>query len=331
VDDNKLRELLNKFATGQCSPQELAELEAWYAGLGQKLPEGQHDQAATDALRDRMWRNILAQTGLEMPKVIPLPKPRFPLRQSMQVAAALMVLFVIGYAFVQSREPLALVKPNAISYTVKAAPKGKRMKLTLPDGSLVWLNANSRLRYADTYRQGRDVDLLEGEAFFEVRRDTLHPFRVRTGAIWVTVLGTSFNVKAYPGAPTVAVTVATGQVAVADSIQRLALLSPNQQLAYHKTSGQYVVGQADGGGAARWRTGQTVFDQATFAEVAAVLGNRFDIDIEIDQNALKNCRVTATFDDTQPLKEILYTLAKLHQARFVHQKGKVRLTGKGCP
>ncbi|MEO5603171.1 MAG: FecR domain-containing protein, partial [Cyclobacteriaceae bacterium] len=152
-------------------------------------------------------------------------------------ASLLLAVLVAGYFIIEMDSP-TLVK-NRLTTEVQKTPKGKQQRIVLQDGTQVWLNANSVLKYEKDFsgQATREVHL-EGEAFFDVTHNENKPFIVRTSGLAISVLGTSFNVRSYAEDHVVETTLVQGKVTIASGskdIQRVTLL-PNQQALFSKSS-----------------------------------------------------------------------------------------------
>lgn len=168
-------------------------------------------------------------------------------------------------------------------------PKGGTYHITLPDGSKVWLNAGSTLRYPPQFSGDARIVELEGEAYFEVRPQTIYnrqqtslvshlPFKVVTKGQTVEVLGTEFNVSAYPGESKEATTLVTGAVRVKSQLSGQAdQLTPGQQGALR--NGAFTTNEVDVANFTAWKDGRFNFDDKTFDEVMRELGRWYDLDI----------------------------------------------------
>ncbi|MEK6552667.1 MAG: FecR domain-containing protein, partial [Bacteroidota bacterium] len=128
-------------------------------------------------------------------------------------------------------------KPAVISWNEKQTVMGEKYFATLSDGTIITLNADSKLKYPARFTNGTREIYLEGEAFFEVKQDTSRPFIVHSGNISTTVLGTKFNVSAFPNEKNIAVSLVEGSVKVSKeesgTIENIVLLQPDQQLVYN--------------------------------------------------------------------------------------------------
>ena len=212
-------------------------------------------------------------------------RPRIP--GWLQVAAAVLVLALVIGRFVWPAAP-------ALETVTTAA--GEIRELVLPDGSQVWLNENSRLVYAAAFT-ARDVELV-GEAFFEVIPDAQRPFSIATEETVVTVLGTSFNVRAYPEETRTEVAVATGKVAVTathDTAERIEL-TPGQAAIYNRQTNELQTAPVGSAPAAQaWRTRELPFDDVSLRTVLPALERYLDRPIRVANPALLDCTIRHTF------------------------------------
>ena len=201
--------------------------------------------------------------------------------------------------------------PEPASPEVFVTKPGQLASVRLADGTDVRLSVNSRLTVPPTLAQGRREVELEGEAFFEVASDSARPFRVQAEGIDALALGTTFNVRAYPGEAAVQVVVAEGRVALRASRTAAAdtLVLESRQLA--RLAGGRLDVVRSGVEVERltaWREGRLVFEGAPFAEVARELERWYDVEVEREGNPSKPGLLTAAFTD-EPLGEILKVVA----------------------
>ncbi|UYQ94173.1 FecR domain-containing protein [Chitinophaga horti] len=215
-------------------------------------------------------------------------------------AAAAVVVLVATVWYQQTR---TVYYPQVLVAT-KAA---QREKVVLPDGSEVLLNAGSRLQYPEQFgRDKREVTLLEGEAYFSVKADAKRPFIVQADSTRTTVLGTTFNVRAYHFIGEVTVTVSSGKVAVS-ATQEL-IVTPDQQVTYSKTKRDLQMKAVDADEVLGWIDGKLVFANETFGQVAGLLENKYNVKIVFDDPSLTRYHFTATFEATETLNDVLDAL-----------------------
>ena len=202
---------------------------------------------------------------------------------------------------------------------------GLVMKVTLPDGSEVWLNSGSTLSYPQRYTDNiRDVRL-SGEAYFKVNADRNSRFVVSIGdGLSVNAYGTEFNICAYDDEQTICATLVSGNISFgmqSGDITDIVDLSLGQQARYNKQSGQITVMDADIADAISWKDEKIVFRRAGMKEVARRLSRYFNVDILLDSEELYNYEYSATFT-TETLEEILSLLGKTApiEIEFIHPK-----------
>ncbi len=163
------------------------------------------------------------------------------LKRFLQYAASLLVLIGLASIFY-----LEFHKPDSTAtFTQITAPKGSRTNLKLADGSSIWLNAGSTLKYDNNFNKKERIVYLEGEAFFDVSKNAQKPFYVKTSDISMKVLGTSFNVKSYSDENTIQTTLVSGSVVIernnAPNDENKVVLKPNQKAIFIKNRNKVVV------------------------------------------------------------------------------------------
>lgn len=158
------------------------------------------------------------------------------------------------------------VQPEAngkMEYNTIRVPRGGMYNLTLADGTTIWMNSDSELKFPVRFAGEKREVFLEGEAFFEVAPDRLHPFVVKTNDIRVEVLGTSFNIKAYRDEAEVEATLFTGTVCVAplEDTVRQVVLAVGEQACWHPQAGELSVSEVDLERVMAWRNGVFMFNR----------------------------------------------------------------------
>lgn len=311
--------LILKYLDNRCTPLEKEQVEQWLQLPGneqvldeiltEKLPDDILAGAAVDVAVEKMetWRTTLQQRMLP-----PVPKGgRIKKMFFRQVAIWATVLFGIGYYAVQQmgrqRSGIAtealMVKRNAM---------GQRASITLTDGSVIMLGANSQLTYPETFNGNTREVTLDGEAFFEISEDPLHPFIVHTGDVQTKVLGTSFRISAFSGAP-LTVAVATGKVRVDQQRNggwmELAVLTPGRQVTWNGNANSPVVAAVNAADITGWKTGRLVFNNKTLQEVTTELERWYNAAIVFRQPEKAQERITVTLFSGASLEKTLQTLA----------------------
>lgn len=206
---------------------------------------------------------------------------------------------------------------GSIVYDISGAPSGKNnlntlstangqsFQLRLPDGSLVWLNAASSLTYTATLNEkGIRRVKLNGEAYFEVAKDKMHPFVVETGRQEVEVLGTHFNIKSYADEGDIKTTLLEGSVRIVTGKQSR-ILRPGQQA---NLTNELVITEANAEEVLAWKQGYFVFDDERLESVMNKIARWYDVKVIYRDNSIKNelfAAVTTRFGDFSVLLKML--------------------------
>jgi ferric-dicitrate binding protein FerR (iron transport regulator) len=217
--------------------------------------------------------------------------------------------------------------------TVTVAASTERRQVALPDGSRVWVNRHSTLSYAPDFNRTARVVQLQGEAFFEVKKDHGRPFTVLANETRTQVLGTSFNVRAYGAEDSVEVAVVTGRVAFrpvrrlgADSV----LLTPGQRGVIHRVAPTAAVQKpiVDPNFRA-WQREELVFDDQPLAQLAQTLARYYDTPVTLANPAIGNCRFTGTFARAS-LPQVLRVVGLSANLTVRQSAAGYTLDGPGC-
>jgi ferric-dicitrate binding protein FerR (iron transport regulator) len=251
------------------------------------------------------WQKIQQAATATVP-VTEAPVRRLFYMKRIAVAAALLGVMVTAawFLFPARRQP-------AVEWVETYNPKGTRSSIVLPDGSKVWLAADSRLKYPKTFATNRRDLYLEGEAFFEVTRNPQKPFVVKLEAGAVRVLGTSFDIKAYKTHHEIITSVATGKVAfIPDhNTNDTFFLTPNRKSVYNINTRKTDVLETDALADKAWIDGTLLFDAVTLGEIAVTLERYYGKEVVFRDERLKAFRYTGTFANSSPA-EILHHLSK---------------------
>ncbi|MDR6568919.1 DUF4974 domain-containing protein [Chitinophaga ginsengisegetis] len=170
---------------------------------------------------------------------------------------------------------------NQVTFNTLATPRGGEYQLVLPDGTKVWLNAASSLRFPTRFMGNNRTVFLTGEAYFEVAQNAAQPFHVQlNNGLKVAVLGTTFNVMAYDDENTVNTTLVSGKVSVAQPNGNSVILAPSQQAVLAKSSRQILVSEADIDKTIAWKMGMFEFDDDDLATVMRQLARWYDVNVK---------------------------------------------------
>jgi len=225
------------------------------------------------------------------------------------------------YFFVGHRSTLAPPTAGIAHITKKATERSEYKYLLLPDSTQVWLNASSTLEFPEQFDGKLREVTLSGEAYFDVKHAQDIPFVIHTGQVATTVLGTAFNIKAYPGFKDIIVSVSRGKVKVTRGDQLLATLTKGQQVKVGSESDDITKKQIDETDVAAWQKGKLVYDDERFEEIVTNLKQIYNADVIIENQNVQNLRVSTTFSRETGIQHALEVLCKLTDTRLKEEKG----------
>ncbi len=207
-----------------------------------------------------------------------------------------------------------------IVYNYLTIPRGGQYFVKLSDGTQIWLNSESQLKYPENFIQGqiREVELVYGEAYFDVSPSTDHDgakFKVIHRKQEVEVLGTEFNIKAYNDETEVFTTLVEGVVKVGNSSDSK-ILEPDQQTIIADASNIIYVHAVNAKGETSWRRGVFDFNDKSLKEILKVLSRWYDMDVIIVDKDIESELFTGTFGKEQNIEDILFLINKLTNIQY---------------
>lgn len=196
-------------------------------------------------------------------------------------------------------------------------PKGGEYELILPDGTHVWINSDSELSFPVRFDSSKREVTLSGEAYFSVTKDETKPFIVKVADnIEVKVLGTEFNIQAYPEANTIETTLCKGSVNVSDGEQKVTL-TPSLQAVYSKTTKGITTRKVDVRLYSAWREGLFVFENKPLEEIMTTLSRWYNINVFYTNQAVKTYHFTGDLERYGDFRKTLRMIEKATSIRFV--------------
>ena len=313
MDNDNKADLLAGYFKGNLTQQEQEEVEAWINAsdenrmLARKACrlEQYATQYAIGRNRDESVLLRLSEANTASARRNNLWK-RIP-RVFGNVAVAALML-IIGQHMFSDKEV----------YIKVSTDNGEVAKYILPDQTTVWLNTNSSLLYPESFNKGKRHVRMEGEVFFDVARDENHPFVVSARDCDIEVLGTQFDVSAYPDSPEFQATLVSGSVRLVNKTggrRRSTELFPGQRFSLDHESGASTVTYVDTESLTSWRTGQINFNHVPLSDVLTIIGNTFGIRFVISGDKILDDTYTGSFSG-QPLDEVLSTLEEVASLHF---------------
>jgi len=329
---DEIEPILIKSFAGQASSEEEKRIADWIAASDDNFAEWKRYKA--------LWNKSKAlqySDKIDLEKALLATKKRIPqfhksksfkLQWWMQAAAIVLLslLFSVTINYFRQESTKAVVATNVIYQEVKAA-YGTQTKVSLEDGTQVWLNSGSKLKFPNTFasQNTRDVELV-GEGYFEVHHNVQQPFIVHTRDLGVKVLGTSFNVNAYENMKRVTVALVEGKVSVIkekdDQDKELLQLHPSEIADYSIDENKIYYSETNNiGRYTAWKDGKIVFLDDPMDKMVSLLENWYNVDIEVKDESLLRNHFTATFSD-ESLDQILkyLSISTSFKYRFVDPK-----------
>lgn len=321
--------LLEKYLRNECGAAELNQLrrylntpegKAVFRKAMDRESSGFSERTIDPGISARMLRNL--QANIPGSSTHREPSNRFYNSSAWLIAATLsglLFLAVMGWWFY----------PATQSTPVFSTGPGQKRTIVLPDGSLITLNGNSSI-YSDFTTSRRHIEL-EGEAYFDVKRDTLRPFFVKTAQIEIEVLGTAFNVKSYSDDDAVETTLIRGLVEVKNLSEshknEVLTLNPREQAIFSRTS-LSLNKKEEVKAAALWHVGHLEFEDEPLRRILPELEKWYNVKIEWDDH-VGDCRFSMNIED-ETLEEVAKLFETTTSAKIQRNRQGIRIGGKLC-
>jgi len=210
---------------------------------------------------------------------------------------------------------------------IRKSPLGSKLKSKLPDGTIVWLNAESEIEYEELADPKSRIVHLSGEAFFQVKHDSNRLFKVKTNKCSVIALGTSFNVSSYLDNAFTSVALATGKVQVTnlEDNNQLIELKPGEKAVLMKDGDEFQINIFELEEEFGWKEGVLVFNKASYPQIERRLERWFGVNISAEEGIIDNWKVTARFEN-KSLERILKHLSYTKKFDFIIENENVRIS-----
>jgi transmembrane sensor len=332
--DQTIDDLLAKYLADETDAHESDTISEWIIASGDNQKTFDQSKLIWDGVKavqnqqivdvDAAWKklNITKKTTIEavdLSEERPVKKLNW-VTNLLKIAAVFVLLFGLWYVAAKQ-----FTTPQNDVLTFQSG--NQSVEKILPDGTKIILSKNSIITYPAKFEgTNREVNL-SGEGFFDVHHDNAHPFIIHTQGTDVKVLGTSFNVRAYNAQ--VQVVVKTGRVQFSKKNQRV-ILEKGQKAEILANIDTIIKSEVSEGKADTQENGLTfVFDKKSLAEVTEILSRKFDRQIILSQDKIKNCKLTASFEH-ENLENIITVIAETFNLKIQNQGDAIILSGEGC-
>lgn len=306
--------------------------DAYYQRILQQIKPASVAQAS--AIASEQTHQTLAEQSVRAIqdaaaiKAIPaIHRVHFLRRSWTRIAAAAVIVLTMGGVL------YLLLRGDGLQHAVAGTHANRPLtrNILLPDGSKVILQANSTLDYPGTFTGDTREVTLTGEAYFDVAHNAKQAFIIHAGKIKTTVLGTAFNIKAWPAEEEVTVTVTRGKVRVEDETHVLGIITPDQQISFNKRNEQAKQAIVDAADEASWKDKEYSFNEVNFDEAITEIQMRYGIIIELSNSEKAQlCPFTASFKQGESLEYVLNVISKLYNATWHKEEGRIVIDNVHC-
>lgn len=322
MDKNRLQTLINKYIDQTATAAEQEELNNWYR---QHNEDADWEYLSAQA-EERAGKEILQHLNQHLGHTAQPPlRRRMPLYAGL--AAACLAVLAISTWWFSSYKARHISQPVAGMNIRTSTQTAENRFVVLPDSSTVILHPGSHIAYSESDK-ARELTL-EGEAYFDIRQRAELPFVIHTGKVKTTVMGTTFNIRAY-SADSIKVSVISGSVKVSDEQNNSAILHSNQEAVYDNITNLRKQEQPLTAGTIAWTKSDMQFQDMPYAQLAERLSRRYDVNISFKNPALEKCPITGRFSGTETLREVLEILSQTMGTTYTIQDRQVELDGSGC-
>jgi ferric-dicitrate binding protein FerR (iron transport regulator) len=290
------------------------------------LPPEEFQQEVLQAvLRQRAKQTNRQKINIQKEKQFRDPNFWDRIGQIKRVAAILILTFGLVRLFGTNTKliPLLEEEPKEAVTVLKRTGPGEKLQLTLGDGTKVWLNSSSQVEFPENFESKHRLIDLKGEAYFEVEKDSLRPFKVKTDKLLTTVLGTSFNVDARKAGKT-KVALVSGEVEVSSRYSKISL-APGDMLNFDNVTGSFDVNGFDSLQVLGWKEGVLMFHRASLREVKEGLEDWYGVEIKLKNARGVNWQVSGEFPN-QMLEEVLESMSYIKEFDYKIEDKAVTIT-----
>ena len=332
----KIFDIANRFLTEKdCTSQELSAFKKWLSDLETHseveswLLEHWTSSPEIDSntLIETVFRQIQeyekehqSTSGFSIGRILKI----------YQKVAAFLLIPIIGLGIIywvgQYNQPDG-------QYTETIAPRGQKSQIVLTDGTKVWLNSDTKIKYPGNFSKNQRDVYLDGEAFFEVSKNAHQPFIVHTSGVNVKVLGTKFNVKAYADENQIETSLFEGKVNLLlnDPLSTQPVekeVKPGQSFAYSKTGHQLVANKFPQDEINGWKKNQLIFKDDTFGNLVRKVERWYDVKVVYDEKQFNDRRLTVELYEDERLERLMDIISLALSVDYKYEKGEIILTPK---
>jgi transmembrane sensor len=306
-EKNTIHTKIIRLFNGEANPDEKREIGDWLnqSDDNKKLYADLQEIWLTTGIPENSDQYNLKKATYNFQQRIKSSSKKFRIRRTSEIlkyAAIIILLLSLPVIYFVGKNGSQLNE----TYTSITCAFGDKSTITLPDGSLAYLNSGSKITFNNDFQSKYRMVSLVGEAYFSVKKNKEIPFKVQASDIEIEVLGTEFNLKAYPEENTITTTLAEGSIRIKSQFQQT-VLKPNQKIVYsRKDNKMKLFNLKDIAPETEWKEGRLVFRNESLEELELKLERWFDVDIVFADERVKRKKFTGILERESILEAISY-------------------------
>jgi ferric-dicitrate binding protein FerR (iron transport regulator) len=310
--EERIKYLLQKYLNNDCTKEEFDEFFHYIQ---------QND--AESVVKESIG------SGLEL-----VPHKKIFSKTVLSIAASILIIVIAGATLLMMsnrqhpRTTLAEREKHSENTVMRSTLRSEYKYLLLPDSTQVWLNAASTLEFPKTFDKHKRQVFLKGEAYFDVKHAEDIPFVIYTGNVSTEVLGTAFNIKAYPDLEKITVSVNRGKVKVNYENKQVAMLTKGQQVSIDRKVKKILEKTVKEDESSPWQQGKLMYDDYSMADIVSDLQRIYDVNISITSPQVKQMRVSTSFKREYGVESALEILCTLTDTHLNIQNGTYTIDNK---
>ncbi len=320
MERSEFHKLMERYVKGDVTEQEKLKIETWLNVLeAENISDADLSKEEEDALFRRITSNMEGVDNI----VAFRPKSRKKKQRTwmLGIAAGILLLTVLS---------IALLVDRGQSSTLQVVVSGDTEKIILNDGSIAWLKKGSKLVYYERKEESIRYGELEGEGLFEIAKDPSRPFVLKGGAATIRVVGTSFRLRSRDNE--LQLWVLTGQVKVSSSLtNRVIDVHANEKISWTKgaPAEPLAIETNEKESVTAGTDYDMAFDDVALSDVLDRLARKFNVNVQVENNSINRCRITADFTD-HSLESTLLMISEVTDVRYRVHGDHVVIEGQGC-
>jgi len=331
----KIIDIANRFLAEQaCSNQELNEFKNWLSDPS-ALPEVEQWLSEHWDSSAEVGSNLLIEAVFSQIKEYRLVSPsgkKFSMARVVSYYQRIAAILLIPLLGMGAWFAISQYETTVVQYSETIAPRRQKSQIVLSDGTQVWLNSDTKIRYPGQFSKNQRDVYLEGEAFFKVTKNEHQPFYVHTSGPVVKVLGTKFNVKAYLDENQVETSLFEGSVDLVingDNGRILEkVLLPGESIVYGMHTGQLSSVKFPKDEINGWKKNQLIFKDDTFFNLVKKIERWYNVEVIYDEKKFDDRRLTVELYEGERLEKLMDIISLALSVNYQYGKGKIILTPK---